>query len=382
MRIVNYRYARPILNQRSKWERKDLAIISGMMRLWPGPIRNASRGCSEDRCSKDGLPRPHADSVPIKSPIPHCSLRNVDNGDFSRYDARPRKEPLMRIAVPSDSTDGLDAAISEHFGHCAAFTIIAVENGAIGEVSIVENVAHEHGGCMTPVHLLKEHGVEVLVAGGMGGRPLSGFEQVGIDVRFKGDADTVREAVELFLAGGCPSFEEAQTCSGHEGGCGHDHHHHHHEPETFPIEGTADVREGRMITLDYELKDGSGDLLDSSATSGPLRFIYGVGQTLPAIEQAVAGLEPGANVTKAVQAKDAFGDRDEARIVEVPREQLPPSVAVGMVVTAQDAQGREFPLAVTHLDERIARLDGNHPLAGKDLVFVLTVKNVEGVKTA
>jgi FKBP-type peptidyl-prolyl cis-trans isomerase 2 len=136
-----------------------------------------------------------------------------------------------------------------------------------------------------------------------------------------------------------------------------------------------------MVTLDYELKDGSGNLLDGSATSGPMRFIYGTGKTLPAIEQAIAGLEPGASVTKEVQPKDAFGERDESRVVEAPREQLPPGVTVGTVVTAQGPQGQQFPLTVTHLDERTARLDGNHPLAGKELVFVLTVKNVEGVKT-
>ena len=136
-----------------------------------------------------------------------------------------------------------------------------------------------------------------------------------------------------------------------------------------------------MVTLDYELKDGSGDLLDSSATAGPMRFIFGAGQMLPAIEQAVAGLEPGASLTKAIQSKDAFGDRDESRVVEVPREQLPPGVTVGAFVTAQGAQGQQFPMTITHLGESTARLDGNHPLAGKDLVFSFTVKDVEGVKT-
>ena len=136
-----------------------------------------------------------------------------------------------------------------------------------------------------------------------------------------------------------------------------------------------------MVTLDYELKDTSGNLLDASATAGPMRFVCGAGQTLPAIEQAIAGLEPGASITKTVLAADAFGDRDESRVIEVPREQLPPNVTVGVVVAAQSPQG-QFPLTVIHLDERIARLDGNHPLAGKDLVFRLTVKNVEGVKTA
>jgi FKBP-type peptidyl-prolyl cis-trans isomerase 2/predicted Fe-Mo cluster-binding NifX family protein len=287
----------------------------------------------------------------------------------------------MLIAVPSESTDGLDAAISEHFGHCAAFTIITVENDSISEVSIVENTEHEEGGCMAPVDLLKKHGVEVLLAGGMGMRPLAGFQQVGIHVHHKKNAGTVREAVELFLAGGCPAFGEEQTCRGGEGGCG-GHHHHHHEPQTVPIDGPADIREGRMVTLDYELKDSSGNLLDASVTAGPMRFIFGSGQMIPVIERLVAGLEPGASVTKEVQSKEAFGDRDESRVIEVPREQLPPSITAGAVVTVQDAQGRQFPFTVMHLDDRTARLDGNHPLAGKDLVFCLTVKNVEGVKTS
>ena len=120
----------------------------------------------------------------------------------------------MIIAIPSDTTDGLEAVISEHFGHCAAFTLVDVTDQEIGEVSVLENAAHEQGGCMAPVTLLKEKGVEVLLAGGMGGRPLAGFQQVGIDVRFKENAGTVREAVELFISGGCPSFGDAQTCGG------------------------------------------------------------------------------------------------------------------------------------------------------------------------
>ena len=66
----------------------------------------------------------------------------------------------MLIAVPSDTTDGLDAVISEHFGHCAAFTLVTVTDDAVGEVSILENSGHDEGGCMTPVTLLKERRCE------------------------------------------------------------------------------------------------------------------------------------------------------------------------------------------------------------------------------
>jgi FKBP-type peptidyl-prolyl cis-trans isomerase 2/predicted Fe-Mo cluster-binding NifX family protein len=286
----------------------------------------------------------------------------------------------MLIAVPSDTTDGLEAAISEHFGHCAAFTLVNVVDDAIGEVSVLENSAHEQGGCMAPVNLLKERGVEVLLAGGMGGRPLSGFQQAGIEVRYKENTNTVRDAVELFVSGGCREFGEAQSCGGGEGGCrGHDHRH-HHEPETVAIDGKADIRHGRMVTVDYAIKDADGSVLDSSSATGPMRFIFGAGQVLPVIEQALAGLEPEAHVAKTVLAAEGFGERDESRVIEVPRSQLPPHVALGAVVSAQDQQGRRIPLIVIHLDENVARLDGNHPLAGKDVVFELTVKKVEGVK--
>ena len=133
-----------------------------------------------------------------------------------------------------------------------------------------------------------------------------------------------------------------------------------------------------MVTVEYELKDADGAVLNSSSETGPMRFIFGAGQIFPAIEQALAGLEPEAHVVAAVSAAEGFGERDEARVVEVPRSQLPPDVAVGAMVSAQDQQGRRFPLMVIHLDENVARLDGNHPLAGKDLVFDLTVKKGRG----
>jgi len=286
----------------------------------------------------------------------------------------------MLIAVPSDTSDGLDAAISEHFGHCAVFTLVTVDDDVIGDVCVLENSGHEEGGCMTPVTLLKERGVEVLLAGGMGGRPLAGFQQVGIEVHYKEDSGTVREAVDLFISGGCRAFGEAQTCSGGEGGCGGHEHHHHHEPETVPIVGKTDIREGRMVTIEYELKDADGAKLNNSAADGPMRFIFGKGQILPAIEKALAGLEPDAHVVTEVPAAEGFGERDETRIVEVPRSQLPPDVAVGAMVSAQDPKGRRIPLTVIHLDEKVARLDRNHPLAGKDLVFEMTVKKVEGIR--
>lgn len=280
----------------------------------------------------------------------------------------------MLIAIPSDTSAGLESPISEHFGHCGAFTIVAIEDGEIGEISILENGGHEQGGCMAPVQLLKEHGVEILLAGGMGQRPLAGFQQVGIAVHSSQNAKSVRDAVDLFLSGDCPAFDEKQTCGGGGGGCGD---HHHEEVQRDPIEGIADIRDGRIVTLDFELADSEGNLLDSSTRVGPMRYLHGAGQLLPALENGIAGLEMGASKTVAVPCADAFGERDDKRIIEIERAQLPPEAKVGEMVATQDQHGRQIPLTIIHLDDSKARLDGNHPFSGKDVVFKVTVANVE-----
>jgi FKBP-type peptidyl-prolyl cis-trans isomerase 2/predicted Fe-Mo cluster-binding NifX family protein len=282
---------------------------------------------------------------------------------------------LMLIAIPSDAPGGLDSTISEHFGHCDAFTIVEVLDGEVGGVSIIANGGHEHGGCMAPVQLLKEKGVEVLLAGGMGQRPLAGFQQVGITVHFKGEVESVSDAVKLFIDGGCPAFDEAQTCGGGGGGCGG--HHHHEEVQREPIEGVADIREGRIISLDFELSDSDGNLLDSSTRVGPIRYMHGAGQLIPALETAVDGLEKGAVKTVEIPCAEAFGPHDETRVIDVQRTQLPQEIAVGTVLASRDQHGRQIPLKVIEFDDETAKLDGNHPFAGKDVVFKITVANVE-----
>jgi len=277
------------------------------------------------------------------------------------------------IAIPSEAPGGLDAQISEHFGHCAAFTLVQVVDGKVGEVNVVANGGHEQGGCMAPVHFLKEREVEALLAGGMGMRPLAGFQSVGIDVFFKEDASTVQEVVTMFIDGKCRAFGEAQTCGGGSGHCGG---HHHHEVERPAIEGKADVQDGRVVTMDFEMKDADGKVIDGSAKGEPMQYLQGSG-AIEGLEKALAGLEVGAEVSVDVPPAEAFGERDEERILEVPRGQLPPDLSVGEVVMAQHASGQQVHLTVMELTDEIARLDGNHPLAGKTLHFDLKVLKVE-----
>ncbi len=118
------------------------------------------------------------------------------------------------IAIPSNAPGGLDATIGAHFGHCDLYTLVEVSDGQVGQVTTLPNMPHQQGGCMAPVQHLAGNGVRVLIAGGMGMRPLMGFNQVGIDVFFGADVPDVRTAVEALLAGKLQRFTQEFTCGG------------------------------------------------------------------------------------------------------------------------------------------------------------------------
>jgi len=119
----------------------------------------------------------------------------------------------IRIAIPSELPGGLEARRSGHFGRCECFTLVDVENGAVGQVNVLTNAPHTEGGCMAPVMALAEHMVDAIVVDGIGGRPLMGFNQVGIAVHAGVGAD-VQTTVQAYLQGGLPVV-------GLEGACQH-----------------------------------------------------------------------------------------------------------------------------------------------------------------
>lgn len=118
-----------------------------------------------------------------------------------------------RIAVPSELPGGLEARRSGHFGRCECFTLVDIEDGAVSQVQVLTNAPHTEGGCMAPVMALAEHMVDAIVVDGIGGRPLMGFNQVGIAVHAGVGAD-VQTTVHAYLQGGLPVV-------GLEGACQH-----------------------------------------------------------------------------------------------------------------------------------------------------------------
>jgi predicted Fe-Mo cluster-binding NifX family protein len=119
----------------------------------------------------------------------------------------------QRVAVPSEAPGGLTARRSGHFGRCECFTVVEVEGETAVAVEVIDNLPHQDGGCMRPVLLLAENGVDAIVVDGIGGRPLLGFHQVGIAVH-AGDGADVQSAISAFARGSLPEL-------GLEGACHH-----------------------------------------------------------------------------------------------------------------------------------------------------------------
>ncbi|HEX5641456.1 MAG TPA: NifB/NifX family molybdenum-iron cluster-binding protein [Thermoleophilia bacterium] len=119
----------------------------------------------------------------------------------------------VRIAIPSELPGGLEARRSGHFGRCECFTLVDIADGSVNEVQVLTNAPHTEGGCMAPVMALAEHMVDAIVVDGIGGRPLMGFNQVGIAVH-AGVGGDVQTTVGAYLEGGLPVV-------GLEGACQH-----------------------------------------------------------------------------------------------------------------------------------------------------------------
>jgi predicted Fe-Mo cluster-binding NifX family protein len=118
------------------------------------------------------------------------------------------------IAIPSGQPGGMDAPLGAHFGHCDVYTLVSVRESKIEDIRVIPNMPHQQGGCMAPVQYLAQNGVKLLIAGGMGMRPLMGFQQVGIDVYYGGGLNTVGEAVNALVDGKLPQFSMENTCGG------------------------------------------------------------------------------------------------------------------------------------------------------------------------
>jgi FKBP-type peptidyl-prolyl cis-trans isomerase SlyD len=133
---------------------------------------------------------------------------------------------------------------------------------------------------------------------------------------------------------------------------------------------SAVVANDMVVSMDYTLTV-NGELLESSMDSGPLEYLHGHNNLIPGLENALIGMLVGESKDVLVAPKDAYGEIDPDAFVDIDRSQFPEDfpLEIGRSLRVRSGDGRAMMAAIFEIGDTSVRLDLNHPLAGKDLLF-------------
>ncbi len=137
------------------------------------------------------------------------------------------------------------------------------------------------------------------------------------------------------------------------------------------------IEAGKNVKVHYKGTLDDGSVFDSSEGRDPIEFQMGSGSLIPGFEAAVAEMEIDETRSVTIPSAEAYGDVNEDMVGEIPRSNLPDDIEpeVGMVLSMHAPDG-EMPVRVVAVDEENLTLDANHPLAGQNLTFELTLIEV------
>lgn len=137
------------------------------------------------------------------------------------------------------------------------------------------------------------------------------------------------------------------------------------------------IGDQKVVTLHYILTDSEGRLIDKS-DDGSFAYLHGASNIIRGLEDALTGKSSGDEVTVAVAPEDGYGARNESMLQQVPKTMFEDGsqIAVGSQFHAQSPNGDMLVVTVVEVEDEHVVVDGNHPLAGVDLHFNVTVIDV------
>jgi peptidylprolyl isomerase len=140
------------------------------------------------------------------------------------------------------------------------------------------------------------------------------------------------------------------------------------------------VQKGDLVKVHYTGRLTTGEQFDSSAGREPLEFTVGAGQMIGGFDRGVEGMAIGEKKSINIPAAEGYGEWEEENLIDFPKENIPSEMAleVGMQLMLRDNYGRPHEVTVYEIQEEVVRLDGNHFLAGKELVFDIEMVSING----
>lgn len=140
---------------------------------------------------------------------------------------------------------------------------------------------------------------------------------------------------------------------------------------------------GTQVTLHFSLTLLDGSVVDSNFDGEPVTFAVGDGNLLAGFEEALYGLKAGDKKVLTIPPEKGFGERNPENIQQIAREHFPSDMKLeeGVVLSFADAQNNELPGVVQSYDEQTVIVDFNHPLAGRDIEFKVSIIDVNPAVT-
>lgn len=129
-----------------------------------------------------------------------------------------------------------------------------------------------------------------------------------------------------------------------------------------------------VIEFNYEMMDAKGNLIESS-NGNPVSIIQGQNQLFKVLEDSIANLKVGSKRKVAIRSLEAFGAYEDDYLVKITKDELNLSPEVGEIIDLTLKDGSTIPMRVKELDGDSYVLDGNHELAGVDLLFNIEITN-------
>ena len=140
----------------------------------------------------------------------------------------------------------------------------------------------------------------------------------------------------------------------------------------------AQVKKGSKVKVFYtgRLKDGT--VFESNLGQPPLEFVVGKGKVIKGFDKAILGMDLGQTKTVILKPADAYGPRDPELVATISKSALPPGIApeVQKELSCTLIDGREIEGTITIVAGDTITVDGNHPLAGKNLIFELKLVGI------
>ena len=136
------------------------------------------------------------------------------------------------------------------------------------------------------------------------------------------------------------------------------------------------IEANQIVSIEYEVRDGE-KVVDSNVGGAPLVFMYGKGQIIPGLEAGIVNMAIGEKGDILVKPTDAYGEYNAEATQEVPADQFAGiDLEIGMTLYGQGEDGGTVQVTVKEIGAETIMIDFNHPLAGKELMFSVTLNNV------